>query len=295
MTERREWRFAVDWRAAAKIDRTETIWSGLGLRRSLKRRVASMFYCLPDTGVFGLTPLRTHIAVCGYPRSGTTMMLMMLEYALPRAKRFGHEQSGWRAAAAAWRNHAVMVSKAPNDVFKLHRLRNFYGNRGAAFRPILMLRDPRDVLTSRHVITGNERYFVDIPQWKDYTAYIQHYLNDPDVLVVRYEDFVDDVDGWQTRIESFAGERFDRPLNQFFTEERSDFRTRALNGVRPVDTKSVGRWCKPEHRARLDEILCDVPEFPQVLIDLGYEQDQSWTDRLPEPAGSSASPARTAA
>src|SRR5690348_217375 len=92
----------------------------------LERRLLMPLYRLPDTGLLGLTPLRTHILVCGFPRSGTTLLQLMLENSLPHARRFGREVGGWRAATYAWRNHAVLISKVPHDMFRLDPLRKFY-------------------------------------------------------------------------------------------------------------------------------------------------------------------------
>jgi len=39
------------------------------------------------------------------------MLQMMLENAMPQARRFGCETGGWRAATFAWRNHALLISK----------------------------------------------------------------------------------------------------------------------------------------------------------------------------------------
>ena len=103
-------RFVSSESATAKrAPADETIFSGWRLTKRWRRRLAGYLFCLPDTGWLGLTPLRTHIVVCGLPRSGTTMLQLMLESALPDARRFGCEVSGWRAAMYRLRNHAVMI------------------------------------------------------------------------------------------------------------------------------------------------------------------------------------------
>src|SRR5580692_8967531 len=137
----------------------ESIWDEWKGFKRLRRRFRAAFYRLPDTGRFGLTPLRTHILICGYGRSGTTLLLMMIEQSLPKARSFGQEKSAWRAATFERRNHAVLISKTPRDISRLHRIRNFYKNRQAALKTIVMIRDPRDVLSSRHPKTGTHRYF----------------------------------------------------------------------------------------------------------------------------------------
>ena len=263
----------------------ESIWDEwTGLKR-LRRRLRAPFYRLSDTGWFGLTPLRTHVLICGYQRAGTTLFLMMMEHAFPRARFFGTEKSAWRAATFEWRNHAVVISKVPTDIFRLQRLRNFYSDRRAKLKTIIMIRDPRDVLSSRHIKTGDHAYFQNIDQWKDIHAHVMQHCNDPDVMVVRYEDLVTDPNTVQAKVEAFTGEQSERRFNDAPAAIRPDFDTHPLNGVRPVDCSRVGRWARSEHRLRMEEILRELPALPQILIDLGYETDTSWTERLrPTPA-----------
>src|SRR5579863_2565680 len=110
-------------RAPAVFDPAESIWDEWSTFKRLRRRLTSLPYRAVDSGLFGLKPLRTHIHICGYPRSGTTLLLLMMEYALPQARHFGREISAWRAATFEWRNHEVVLSKCPLDIFRLHRVR----------------------------------------------------------------------------------------------------------------------------------------------------------------------------
>jgi hypothetical protein len=250
--------------------------------RAIKRlhwKLRRAIFCLPDTGLFGLTPLRTHILICGYPRAGTTLLQMMMEYALPEARRYGRERSGWRVAAYKWRNDAVIISKLPSDICVLAELQAFYRRRSARLRPIVLLRDPRDVLTSRHATTGDDAYFIDIGEWRQYHDAVARHLADRDVLIIRYEDLVSDLAAIQARIDSFTGEPSQRPFADSHKEGRQDFDTLNLNGVRPVEAGNVARWQRPAHRARLEQILREVPDLARILIDTGYEPDSQWVDR----------------
>jgi hypothetical protein len=267
----------IEWIRRARPDMNETIWSDFRPLKRLRRQIRSLFYCFPDKGWFGLTPLRTHIHICGYPRAGSTLLLRMMEYALPKARRFGREESGWRAAVHEWRNHALMISKVPWDILKLHRLLKFYEKRKATLRVIVLIRDPRDVITSHHA-SHERRYFLDIPTWMDIHAHVCLYQDNPHILFVRYENLVTDVEGTQSKIDAFTAEPSERPFRDFLKEKRPDFDERPLSGLRPVDTNIVGRWRKPKHRDRIEEILDQVSKFSQVLIDMGYEKDTSWIE-----------------
>jgi hypothetical protein len=225
----------MDFRRPTVFNPNETIWDEWKGFKGLRRRLRAVIYRLPDTGWFGLTPLRTHILICGYPRSGTTLLLMMMEYALPKARFFGREVAAWRAATFQWRNHAVVISKVPTDIFRLHRIRNFYKTRRAKLKTIIMIRDPRDVLSSHHPDTGREAYFMDFEQWKDVHTDVMRYRNDTDVMLLKYEDLVGDPGAVQARVDAFTGEKSERPYADAHKAKRSDFDTDPLNGVRAMD------------------------------------------------------------
>lgn len=263
-------------------------WSGL---KRFRRRLMMPFYRIPDLGIAGLTPLKTHALITGFPRSGTTLLLAMMEYAYPRARHFGHEVSGWRAATFTRRNHELVISKVPRDIFRLHRLENFYANRTAQLKTILVVRDPRDILTSHHAGYDHLPYYIDFDRWREYYRYVIYHIRQGKNLLVRYEDFVADVPTHQAKIEQFIGHKADRPFEDFHKAQRTDFDTKPLNGVRPTDTKNVARWKHPKHTQRLHDILRHIPEFPQMLRELQYETDESWIESLPPPPAPTQTPA----
>jgi hypothetical protein len=105
-----------------------------------------------------------------------------------------------------------------------------------------------------------------------------------DVIVVRYEDLVQDVAAQQKRIEQFAEEKMTVPFVEFHTVERPDFAVQTLNGLRPVEASLLRRWASAEHRPRIEQVLRELPQLPQALIDLGYERDETWTEAYREAA-----------
>lgn len=263
------------------INPQETITSDWSFLKKLRRAPVMWWYQLADKGFMGKTPLKKHVLVCGYPRGGTTMFLAMLEYAYPKSRHFGEEISGWRAAAFEPRSHELMISKVPKDLLVLHRVQNFYQGRPAVLKSIIMLRDPRDVLTSHHV-SHDRPYFQEPEEWRLFHSRYQYHKGRPDVMILKYEDLVDDVAGTQAKVEAFIGEKAERPFVDFHKAEMKDFDTRPLNGIRPADKKGVGRWAKAEHAKRIEQILEELPDFPELLVEMGYETDRSWIDRWRE-------------
>jgi len=250
-----------------------SIYSTWPALKQLRRRALSPLFRISDTGLLGLTALRTHILICGFPRSGTTMLQMMLENGLPQARRFGREVGGWRAATYAWRNHPLMISKVPHDVFRLDPLRQFYAARSAALKIILMVRDPRDVLTSQRREGGPEGYCVSPERWRRYYRAVVRESRSRDVLMMAYEDLISDPISEQGRIEQFTGWKLSLPLEGFHTVDRPDFDKQTLNGLRPIESSLIGRWRSPEHRQRIEQVSNELPELPEALLRLGYATD----------------------
>jgi hypothetical protein len=245
-----------------------------------RRQLVSTLFRIPDRGLFGLTPVRTHILICGFPRSGTTLLQMMLENGIPEARRLGREVGAWRAATYIWRNHPVLISKVPQDIFRLEPVRDFYSLRPANLRIILMVRDPRDVLTSQRKFGGPDGYCVGAERWRKYFQAFLRHRNDPDVLVVRYEDLVCDPISQQQRIEAFTNETAFTPFSDFHSVARPDFDIETLNGVRPVEQSLISRWLQPEHRQRIQSMINAIEELAEALIELGYESDDRWIKSL---------------
>jgi hypothetical protein len=248
--------------------------------KRFRRLMLMPVFCVPDSAFFGLKPLRTHILICGFPRAGTTLMQMMLENAHPGARRFGREVGGWRAATYSLRNHSIMISKVPHDIARLDALRRHYAGRRAQLKIIAMIRDPRNILTSQRTLDGILQYVVCPARWRFYYRNLLEQREKEDVLIVRYEDLVSDVECEQARIEEFTGEKVTYPFRMFHEFERTDFDTSTLNGLRPVEKTLLDRWREPMHRPRIQQVLRELPELPQALIDLGYEADNDWINQI---------------
>jgi hypothetical protein len=244
--------------------------------QQVRRGVQAPIYRFVDTGLFGLTPLKTHILICGFPASGTTLMQLMIENGLPNARRFGKERSGWRAATYSVRNHSVLISKQPRDLLRLDPLRNFYSRRDARLKIILMLRDPRDLMTVQRERNGTLGYCGCFAAWQnDYRSYLQQ-RDRSDTLVVRFEDLIQNPFPQQQRIEEFTQCSMQVPFDAFQQVKRTDFDTSTLRGLRPIDPTRVARWKEPIHHDRICQALSHLPELPGALLRLGYETDEAW-------------------
>ncbi len=241
----------------------------------LKRALVNLRIHAIDHGWTRRVPLRTHVVVCGFPRAGTTLLTLMLQVAYGRAKAFPKERAALRVAYRTDRDHPLMLSKRPDDIFYLEQLRAVYRYRSSNVRFLLMMRDPRAVLTSEHA-SAPGRYYVSPARWR--AIYDQVWANRAasDCLMVRFEDMVEDIATVQHAVARFIGLEPDVPFDRFLDSVPVGFRTTALNGLRGLDTAAIQKWRQPRHIARIAALLNECSELPKVLIDTGYEQDTTW-------------------
>ncbi len=231
---------------------------------------------LQDMGWLPSTPLQQHLVICGFPRSGTTLCQLMIESCVTGIKVFGRERRGLEVAQFSRRTHACVMTKRPKDLFLLSELRDFYESRCKDVRFIVMNRDPRSVLTSVHVSQpGN--YWVSVSRWRHCFLHWKWACQFPDVLPIRYEDLVTRPNDVESQIKDFTGWTTSQPFQSFHEEIPRSFDVRALNGLRELDADNRNRWRQECHRARIQALLSELPELPDVLIELGYEKDDSWT------------------
>jgi hypothetical protein len=243
----------------------------------LRRRLRHAYVRMAEEGWFGLKPLQTHVVICGFPRSGTTMLQLMFETAVADAKAFGRERSGLSVARYTWPGrHAVFLSKKPDDIFHVSEIREYYRELKTAARFVLSVRDPRAVLTSMHV--SKPGYTVSTEKWLAVDAHIRYQTQFSDVIVTEYRDAVERPRLVQERLIAFTGLSLKGNFDDFHKGVPDHFDTRPLNGVRPIDQASLDKWRAPEHRARIQQILRDIPDLPQRLVAGGYEPDTSWVD-----------------
>lgn len=231
-----------------------------------------------DEGWTRRRALKTHIVICGFARAGSTLLGLMLQVAYPAARAFPKERAALRVAYLTDRSHSLMISKRPDDLFYVDRIREIYRRRRPSVRFLFTMRDPRAVMTSVHA-SKKGRYYVSPERWRATYQMLQTNRGRADCCVVRFEDMVTNIERVQREIVRFIGEEPEVPFDQFVEKVPEGFRATALNGVRALDPATTTKWRHPRHHERIRSLLEAVPELPRVLIDNGYETDTSWVDR----------------
>jgi hypothetical protein len=140
-----------------------------------------------------------------------------------------------------------------------------------------MVRDPRDVIVSRHgKQTGGYFEATSLITFRQRWRIAKRLTSHPRFMLIRYEDLIATPDAVQDQL----AQRL--PFLQR-THAFSEFHQmgpvsaasqKALNGVRPIDPSNRGKW--KDHIDRLREKLEESGPIDQELIELGYETDPHW-------------------
>lgn len=213
--------------------------------------------------------IRVH--VCGAPRSGTTLMQELMTTAFDLDSGGRHEHSLLRPPPPGLRN---FCSKWPDREHP--RLALAVSPR---LHIICMVRDPRDVVVSRHP-QQPEIYWANLRMWFALHADIRRLRDHPRFHIVRYEDLVTDPDAVQARIAARIPALERRAAFSDFVRiaRPSAAAIRAMGGLRDIDAASIGAWRKaPARVAGQIRLHGDVAP---ALIELGYEPDASWRAAL---------------
>ncbi len=155
--------------------------------------------------------------------------------------------------------------KTPRNVLYFERILHSFGK---GVRLIHIVRDGRDVITSRHPIDSRD-FWVPPDRWiQDVTAGLK-FENHPQVFTVRYEDLLNDYEGKLKSICNFIDVEF---VDEFLAYPESSKVNKHMawaGGSRTISTGSIGRWKNPEFNGVIEEFLQDF-ETVKLLNHLGY-------------------------
>lgn len=230
-----------------------------------------------------------NIAVCGYPRSGSTMFYNMLRATVQGYTFFDRERSALQCmdAPEPW------ISKKPSDCF----YRDEILEADPDIRFIVTIRDPRSVICSRHASTGSlykvswDHTIFGTPRQNrirrrrkpkpgDYQGHWgllqwDRAIDDlPDPVVVRYEDLVTFPHEVQWRLSKEFGWETKGRFSAFHEAPIPPGLAKQLNGVRPVEQSRIESW--RDHAERIKQQFKVCPLLHDIVIRRGYEQNSDW-------------------
>jgi len=215
--------------------------------------------------------------VCGFPRSGTSLLLLLLQGSVTNMKVKADREH--KTLSQQFIGSEEVIIKGPHLLMQ------------KPHKPLIIVRDPRSVITSRmgsHTANREGDYFCGMVDCKGRKARSQGVLQMGWVLmeymthkrkgmIIRYEDLVSMPDIMQRDIESYFKLEFDRKWSEFpngWNESLLELWDHKLNGSRPLDNGHDWRHHLPRVRSQFKE----HPEMQELLCILGYEKDDSWLD-----------------
>jgi len=146
---------------------------------------------------------------------------------------------------------------------------------------IFMLRDPRDVICSKHG-QDPDRYWAGLNIWNLYCRYERRLRRHERFITIRYEDLVREPDKVQKMLMDkmpFLVRR--RSFSQFhrFASPSQESLT-ALGGLRAINADRIGTWKNHLPRVAGQISLHRFVGLPDLLIQYGYEENTDWLNTL---------------
>jgi hypothetical protein len=144
---------------------------------------------------------------------------------------------------------------------------------------IYLLRDPRDVIVSRH---GKDKgmYYSNIRLWRELHEIAKSIASHERFLEVRYEEFVSQPDAVQRQIAAkFPWLKKKHNFSEYHQHAVvSDKSILAMNDVRPIAPSSVGKWTSNLPRIQAQQLTHG--SLSPDLIACGYETSSIWEQVL---------------
>lgn len=272
-----------------------------GWLKSIGRPIAHRYWRIRDGIAKRQGRTFKHIVVCGYPRSGTSLLFNMLSASLPKFYFDEFESS----VLQRLHRYGDYVTKSPSSIFDIGQLQA-HNVLKKSISVIVLNRDIRDVVTSRHPLLP-DRYFIgydrswwpegpDLKLWGYTGPGIQSIYEctrrllevDTGITVVnvKYEELLARTESVQAGIGSALEIGFSGDFSAYYRHPEKlpyryagRFAPKDASYVRedkPLDSSRVSKWRKLEHRERIREQFERFPQLFDILIEGGYENSRDW-------------------
>ena len=212
-----------------------------------------------------------HIVACS-PRSGTTLLHEVMVTCFRIDRHYDHEI---RFNLVDGSDGELVLTKRPKDTMYMPKVIDSVPETFV----IYVVRDPRDVIVSRHG-KDKSKYYANIRLWRQMHRYARSMYDSPNFLEIKYEDFVSRPDDVQDVIAArFPWLEKTHDFSEYHEYAVvSDKSQKAMHGVRPIAPTSVGLWKKNIARIKGQQEIHGslTPE----LIECGYESSAEWEREL---------------
>jgi hypothetical protein len=233
---------------------------------------------------------RSPILIGGCGRSGTTLLLSLLS-AHPRIYAVPYETKAFTPGAyppegevdtdgdfcidflyshflkndRCIKEHGRWCEKTPMNVHFFERLVEYFG---PEMRFLNIVRDGRDVVTSRHP-NNPSSYWVSPARWVRDVQAGRRVEDHDQYLTIKYEDLVEYPFGCLKMICEFLEEDYKETFENYPETATVQSSNAWFGEAESVEDRSDERWKKEEHREVVNQLL-DMPQAVDHLRYYGY-------------------------
>jgi len=231
----------------------------------------------------------TPIIIGACPRSGTTLLLSILDSypSIHAIQRQTYAFCSWAKESNKSKKYIPnrmdrlyrefvfhksttkskrWCEKTPRNIEYFDKILNYYESN---VKLIHLIRDGRDIVTSKHPAHNSDKYWVEINKWVDDVKFGLKYADYPNVLTVKYEDLINNFDTEIKKISTFLGETF-IPSQEDWIKKTSLTKSKHwADPVQNIHSRSIGRWKNEKHKDRIAEFM-NNSEAKKLLEELGY-------------------------
>lgn len=225
---------------------------------------------------------RGPIILGGCPRSGTSLLLSILSacpnvYCIPEEAwafyntkhldEFQHYLQKWlwpKIPPGTEHWYPRWCEKTPRNVLAFQNIIEYFGPDA---RLIDVIRDGRDVVTSRHP-QSPQKYWVEDWMWVWYVKEGLRFAEHPQVLTIRYEHLVTDFETTIATVCEFINEKCTDSMLDWFNNTKIKTHSAWFGPVKPITKQSIGRGRDSNNDAVAK--LMNNGEAVALLTMLGY-------------------------
>ncbi len=158
------------------------------------------------------------------------------------------------------------LEKTPKHIRSFAKIIDYFDER---VKLINVIRDGRDVVTSKHPKHNPGQYWVSVGRWVSDVSIGLSLAQHPCVLNVRYEDLITEFEKTMLKIYDFLGEQAGASLQSW--KEKTNIK-KSMHWDKPVQdlySHALARWKKPQHQKRIAEFM-ENERAVALLKELGY-------------------------
>lgn len=156
--------------------------------------------------------------------------------------------------------------KTPKNVQYFREILQYFGERA---KIIHMIRDGRDVVTSKHPKHTPNEYWVSVQRWiRDVQSGLE-FSQYPNVYTIFYEKMLSDFKSEIRKLLRFLQEEYVAEIDNWSRNTTVKKSKHWAESVQHLHTNAVGKWKKPEHRVQYNEFMQNQ-DAVNLMKSLGY-------------------------